>query len=107
LQSLPKRKCVCALFSYQHSKGYNGDKGKAESDVETVFKSFSASADAHLFGYPKLTEIMPKVVVDTVLSLLGIDRPETDHTLNDAGNGRRLVEKHRNMIRFCVDDGEW
>ena len=72
-----------------------------------MFKSFSVSPEAHLYGYPKLTEIVPKRVVDSVLSLLGIERPDTVHTLNDAGNGRRLVEKHMNIVRYCVDDREW
>src|SRR5260370_31502736 len=44
---------------------------------------------------------------DKVLELLGIERPETTHTLNDAGNGRRLVQKYQDDIRYCVDDREW
>jgi len=50
---------------------------------------------------------MPQVVIDKVLELLGIERPETTHTLNDAGNGRRLVQKYQDDIRYCVDDREW
>ena len=75
--------------------------------METVFKSFSVSPEANSARATKLTEIVPKRVVDSVLSLLGIERPDTVHTLNDAGNGRRLVEKHMNIIRFRVDDREW
>ena len=52
---------------------------------------------------------MPKAVVDKALELLGIERPDLSHgyNLTDTGNGRRLVDKHKDEIRYCVDDHEW
>src|SRR5258708_978508 len=94
-------------LAYRHSQGYNGDRAKAVSDVKSVYKTLDRSQKARLYGYTKLTEIMPQVVIDKVLELLGIERPETTHTLNDAGNGRRLVQKYQDDIRYCVDDREW
>jgi putative DNA primase/helicase len=94
-------------LAYRHSAGFNGDQNKAESDVKTVYKAHSTNSSIHLFGYPKLTEIIPKSVVDKVLELLGIERPEASYNLTDAGNGLRLVDKHKDEIRYCVDDQEW
>ena len=95
-------------LAYRNSKGYNGDGSKAISDVEGVFRDHEARPNLHLYGYPKLTEIMPKPVVDKVLELLGLEKLDTNHHhLTDAGNGRRLVDKHKDEIRFCVDDQEW
>ena len=55
-----------------------------------------------------MTEIMPKSIKDKVLELLGIERPEADsYNVTDAGNGLRLVDKHQDEIRYCVDDQQW
>lgn len=95
-------------LTYRYSGGYDGDQHKAESDVKSVYKSHAKDSATHLFGYPKLTTIMPKAVVDKVLELLGIERPEANsYNLTDAGNGLRLVDKHKDEIRYCVDDQEW
>jgi len=94
-------------LAYRHSKGYHGDERKAEDDVKSVYKTYAKDSTTHLYGYPMLTEIMPKAVVDRVLELLGIERPESIYNLTDAGNGRRLVDKHKDEVRYCVDDGEW
>jgi hypothetical protein len=32
---------------------------------------------------------------------------DEDHNLTDTGNGRRLVDKHQDELRFCVDDRCW
>jgi len=44
-----------------------------------------------------------------ILELLGIERTDVGegYNLTDAGNGRRLVDKHRDEIRYCVDDQEF
>ena len=63
-------------LAYRHSGGYNGDENKAEDDVKAVYKAHAKGSTTHLYGYPKLTEIMPKAVVDKVLELLGIERTE-------------------------------
>jgi len=94
-------------LAYCHSKGYHGDERKAEDDVKSVYKIYAKESSTHLYGYPMLTEIMPKAVVDRVLELLGIERPKSIYNLTDAGNGRRLVDKHKDEIRYCVDVGEW
>jgi P4 family phage/plasmid primase-like protien len=94
-------------LAYRHSKGYNGDRTKCINDVEGIFRDYERRPDVHLFGYPQLIEIIPKEVVDKVLELLGIDQQKTNFSLTDAGNGRRLVEKHKDDIRFCVDEQEW
>jgi P4 family phage/plasmid primase-like protien len=93
--------------AYRHSKGYHNDRTKCINDTEGVFRDFERHRNVHLFGYPRLIEIMPKEVVDKVLELLDIERPESTYSLSDAGNGRRLVEKHKDNIRFCVDDQDW
>lgn len=98
---------IIVKLAYRHSAGYNGDQNKAEDDVRSVYKTYAKNSSAHLFGYPKLTEIMPKPVVDVVLALLGIERQDPCYNLTDAGNGRRLVDKHSDGIRYCVDDGSW
>jgi putative DNA primase/helicase len=94
-------------LAYRHSAGYNGDENKAEDDVRSVYKTFDKNPATHLYGYPALIEIMPKAVVDKVLELLGIEPPESCYHLTDAGNGRRLVDKHHDEIRYCVDEGCW
>lgn len=94
-------------LAYRHSAGYNGDQKKAEADVRSVYKTHATDPATHLCGYPTLTEIMPKAVVDKVLELLGIDRPQTSYNLTDAGNGRRLVDKHGEDIRLCTDLRCW
>jgi P4 family phage/plasmid primase-like protien len=101
------RAAMIIKLAYQHSKGYNGDQNKAEDDVRSVYKTYAKGPATHLFGYPRLIEIIPKAVVDVVLDLLGIERQEPCYNLTDAGNGRRLVDKHRDEIRYCVDDGNW
>ncbi|MCZ2153103.1 MAG: phage/plasmid primase, P4 family [Bryobacterales bacterium] len=46
--------------------------------------------------------------MDKVLELLGIEKPDHQgYNLTDAGNGRRLVDKHTDELRYCVDDGCW
>jgi putative DNA primase/helicase len=50
---------------------------------------------------------MPKAVVDKVLELLGVEKQDVNHNFTDAGNGWRLVDKHQDEIRYCVDDAEW
>jgi len=52
---------------------------------------------------------MPKAVVHKALELLGIEKPDFGHgyNLTNAGNGLRLVDKHKDEIRYCVDDHEW
>ena len=105
---MPEEKAAMIVkLAYRHSGGYNGDENKAEDDVKAVYKAHAKESATHLYGYPKLTEIMPKAVVDKALELLGIERPETNYNLTDAGNGRRLVDKHKDEIRYCVDDHEW
>ena len=44
-----------------------------------------------------------------MLELLGIERSDVSegYNLTDAGNGRRLVDKHKDEIRYCVDDQEF
>jgi hypothetical protein len=61
-------------LAYRHSGGYNGDSKKCEDDVRAVYEAYTKESATHLFGYPKLTEIMPKPVVDKVLELLGNDK---------------------------------
>ena len=94
---------------YRYSAGYDGDANKAEADVRSVYKSHATNSSTHLFGYSKLTEIMPKAVVDKALELLGIEPPAIGdrYHLTDAGNGLRLVDKYKDEIRYCVDDQEW
>lgn len=105
---MDEQKAVSIItLAYLHCGGYNGDLGKAEADVRSVFNSFAKESSIHLYGYPKLIEIMPKAVVDRALELIGIEKPETCYNLTDAGNGRRLVDKHKDDIRYCVDDGDW
>ncbi|MBS1828799.1 MAG: bifunctional DNA primase/polymerase [Acidobacteria bacterium] len=105
---MPVEKAAMVVkLAYRNSEGYNGDEKKAEDDVKSVYKTFANDSTTHLFGYPTLTEIMPKAVVDRVLELLGIDRPQTTYNLTDAGNGQRLVDKHHDEIRYCVDEGCW
>ena len=94
-------------LAYRHSRGYNDDGNKAEADVKSVYTAIAKESSTHLYGYPKVVEIMPKAVIDKVLELLGIDKPESNYNLTDAGNGRRLVDKHKGEIRYCVDDHEW
>jgi P4 family phage/plasmid primase-like protien len=106
---MPEGKATTIItLAYLHSGGYHNDSGKAEADVKSVYAEFEKeSSTTHLFGYPKATDIMPRAVVDKVLELLGIERPDANYNLTDAGNGRRLVDKHKDEIRYCVDDGEW
>jgi len=98
-------------LAYRYSIGYNNDDEKAEADVKAVYAAYSGDSETHLFGYPMLTEIIPKTVVDKALDLLGIPRPkdlkQPAYHLTDAGNGRRLVDKHRDEVRYCVDDRQW
>lgn len=81
----------------------------AEADVKAVYKAHARGSNTHLYGYPKLTEIMGKPVVDRVLELLGVERSGAGegYNLTDTGNGRRLVDRHKDEIRYCVDDHEW
>jgi putative DNA primase/helicase len=103
-----RKAIVIVSLAYRHSAGYHGDRNKAEADVKSVYKTYTKGANIHLYGYSKLTEIMPKEVVDTVLDLLGLERSHLHcYNLTDAGNGRRLVDKHKDEIRYCVDDQEW
>ena len=106
---MPEEKAVqIVTLAYLHSEGFNEDFDRAVSDVKEVYTEYASNPEAHLFGYPKLTEIMPKVVVDKVLELLDIERPDQHgHHLTDAGNGRRLVDKYENDIRYCVDEKSW
>ncbi len=105
---MPQEKAAMIVkMAYRHSGGYNDDQNKAEDDVKSVYTTFVKAPTTNLFGYPKLTEIMPRAVVDKVLELLSIEKPDTDYNLTDAGNGRRLVDKHKDKICYCVDDGEW
>jgi P4 family phage/plasmid primase-like protien len=95
-------------LAYRHSRGYNGDRSKAESDVKSVYQTRAKKPDTRLFGYPKLVENVPKIVVDRILELLGIDPPEKNqYHLTDTGNGRRLVDEYKADLRYCVDDKEW
>jgi phage/plasmid-associated DNA primase len=96
-------------LAYRYSGGYNHDGNKAEADVKAVYSAYTKDSSTHLYGYPKLTEIMPKEVVDKVLELLGVERCDAGegYNLTDAGNGLRLVDKHKDEIRYCVDDHEW
>ena len=104
----PKATVIVSL-AYRYSSGYNHDGNKAEADVKAVYKAYVKGSNTHLYGYPKLTEIMPKPVVDKVLELLGIERSDVGegYNLTDAGNGRRLVDKHKDEIRYCVDDQDF
>ncbi len=102
-----EKAAMLVKLAYCHSAGYNGDENKAEDDVISVYKTFEKNPSTHLYGYPTLIEIMPKAVVDRVLDLLGIEPPELGYHLTDAGNGRRLVDKHKDDIRFCVDLKCW
>lgn len=103
-----KEAAIIVKLAYRHSTGYNNDQNKAEDDVRAVYKAHAKDPDTHLYGYPKLTENMPKAVVDKVLELLGIEKADhRGYNLTDAGNGRRLVDRHRDGIRYCVDDQEW
>jgi len=105
---MPEQKAVeIVSLAYRHSAGYNGDQTKAEADVRSVYKTHSKDPTTHLYGYPTLIEIVPKAVVDKALELLGISAPETTYHLTDAGNGRRLVNKHKDDIRYCVDLRCW
>jgi len=101
-----KAKRIIGL-AYRNSKGYNGDQSKAEADVESVYRTFRKNPETKLFGYPKLVEIIPKAVVDKAFELLHIERSDSAYHLTDAGNGRRLVDKHGPDIRYCVDTQEW
>src|ERR1035441_8298241 len=94
-------------MAYRYSEGFNQDRQKAEADVHSVYKEYAKASGENLYGYPKVIEIMPKVVVDKVLELLGIERPDFGYNLTDAGNGRRLVDEHKDEIRYCVDDERW
>ena len=82
---------------------------QSRSRCEGSLQGARQGSHTHLYGYPKLTEIMPKPVVDKVLELLGIERTNVGngYNLTDAGNGRRLVDKHKDEIRYCVDDHEF
>ena len=104
-----QKAAIIVKLAYRHSGGYDGDQNKAEADVKAVYKGHAKNSSTHLYGYPKLTEIMPKVVVDKVLELLGVKRTDIGqgYNLTDAGNGLRLVDKHKDEIRYCVDDHEW
>jgi putative DNA primase/helicase len=45
---------------------------------------------------------------DDEAAVLEIQRSKgEDYHLTDTGNGRRLVDKHVDDIRYCVDDKEW
>lgn len=101
-----EKAAMIVKLAYRHSKGYNHDQNKAEDDVKAVFDTHAKRTTEHLFGYPKLTEIMPKEVVDKVVELLGIEKADVGggYNLTDAGNGRRLVDKHKDEIRYCVDN---
>src|SRR5262249_23857936 len=102
-----KKAISIVTLAYRHSGGYNGDLNKAEADVRSVFNSYARESATHLYGYPRLIEIMPKVVVDRVLELLGIEKSETSYNPTDTGNGQRLVDKHKDEIRYCVDEHAW
>jgi hypothetical protein len=107
---MPEEKATMLVnLAYRYSGGYNHDGNKAEADVKAVYKAHAKGSHTHLYGYPKLTEIMPKPVVDKVLELLGIEGSDLgeNYNLTDAGNGRRLVDKHKDEIRYCVDDHEF
>jgi P4 family phage/plasmid primase-like protien len=107
--AMPEDKAVQIItLAYLNSKGYNCDIDRAESDARGVYKEYASNPEAHLFGYPKLRQILPKAVVDKVLELLDIERPDQQgHHLTDAGNGRRLVDKYESDIRYCVDERCW
>jgi P4 family phage/plasmid primase-like protien len=98
---------IIIKLAYRHSAGYNRDQSKAEDDVRSVYKTYAKDSTTHLYGYSKLIEIMPKPVIDKVLELLDIEFQEPSYNLSDAGNGGRLVDKHKDEIRYCVDDGSW
>jgi len=107
---MPEEKAAMIVkLAYRRSGGYNGDANKAEDDVKAVYKTLAKESTTRLYGYPKLIEIMPKAVVDKVMELLGIEKPDVGqgYNLTDAGNGRRLVDKHKDEIRYCVDDPEF
>jgi P4 family phage/plasmid primase-like protien len=105
---MPEQKAVeIVSLAYRHSAGYNLDRNKAEADVRSVYKTHTKDPTTHLYGYPTLIEVMPKAVVDKALELLGISAPETTYHLTDTGNGRRLVDKHKDTIRYCVDLHCW
>jgi len=107
---MPEEKAAMIVkLAYRYSGGYNGDQNKAEDDMKAVYKNFAKESATHLYGYPKLIELMPKAVADKVLELLGIERSDLGqgYNLTDAGNGRRLVDKHKDEIRYCVDDQEF
>ena len=58
---VPQEKAAMIVkLAYRHSKGYNGDGSKAEADVNAVYKAHAKDSDTHLYGYPTLTDIMPK-----------------------------------------------
>ena len=104
---MPEEKATILVnLAYRYSVGYNHDGNKAEADVKAVYKAHAKGSNTHLYGYPKLTENIPKPVVDKVLELLGIEKSDVGegYNLTDAGNGRRLVDKHKDDIRYCVDD---
>src|ERR1039457_2645516 len=83
---MPEEKATMLVnLAYRYSGGYNHDGNKAEADAKAVYSAYTKDSSTHLYGYPKLTEIMPKVVVDKVLELLGIERC-------DAGEGYNLTD---------------
>ncbi|MCZ2153105.1 MAG: bifunctional DNA primase/polymerase [Bryobacterales bacterium] len=58
---MPEEKAVEIIrLAYVYSRGYNNDSRKAEADVRSVYKANATRSSTHLYGYPKLTEIMPK-----------------------------------------------
>jgi archaellum biogenesis ATPase FlaH len=67
---------IIAGLAYRYSAGYNQDEDKAMADVQSVYRKFAADQDAHLYGYPKLIELIDKKVVDRVLELLNISQPK-------------------------------
>jgi D5 N terminal like len=96
-------------LTYSHSAGYNHDLLKVESDIKSVYRTFERSPDTHLFGYPTLCRILSPVVVDRVLELLDIKKPEGDllYSLDDIGNAERFVHEFKERVRYCLDEGCW
>lgn len=95
------------LCTYRHSAGFNRDTAKVTGDIRGVFKGLDSSRDTNLYGYPKLIEIIPQKVVDKVIELLNIERPEAAYPLTDSGNARWLIDTYRDELRFCADAKVW
>jgi P4 family phage/plasmid primase-like protien len=112
--------------AYKHSAGFNHDLPKVESDIRGVYQTLISSPDTHLYGYPTLTELLPKKLIDKMLCLLGIETKRTTRShsgesngvakqsdqkqifhLTDTGNAKWLVHNYAAEIRYCEDTQSW